>query len=87
MLRAYVRELKDNPCTDCGVVYHYSQMQFDHVRGEKLKDINRMMHDRHSIETIMKEIEKCELVCANCHALRTWRRSVEEDLQSQMDVD
>lgn len=69
----YVREFKtNNPCTDCKNSYHYACMQFDHI-GDKVATINRLMY-RASLDTIKSEISKCELVCANCHAIRTYER-------------
>ncbi len=32
-----------------------------------------------SIGTILKEIEKCEVLCGNCHAKRHWREIHEFD--------
>lgn len=68
----FIRQLKSHPCTDCGGVFHPSAMDFDHVKSDKLKSISAMVC--FSNEKILKEIEKCELVCANCHRLRTFNR-------------
>lgn len=77
--RDYVRKIKEsNPCIDCGQIYHYSQMDFDHVRGEKRYNVATIANTLASINTIKKEIAKCELVCANCHRLRTWKRTQKE---------
>ncbi len=61
------------PCFDCLGYFHYSVMDFDHMPGyDKVFEISkRMYYPRH---TIWEEIRKCELVCANCHRLRTWQR-------------
>lgn len=58
---------------DCGGEFHPVCMQFDH-RGDdkKYKNISKMTN--YSMERIMEEIAKCDLVCANCHALRTYNR-------------
>lgn len=70
-LREYVIELKDRPCTDCNVKYPYYVMQFDHLGlEEKAFDISRLP----SKKAIDTEVKKCELVCANCHAVRTFQR-------------
>ena len=71
----FVRDYKtNNPCMDCKTLYHYSAMQFDHRDGsEKTSTINRLMW-RASIATVKEEIAKCDLVCANCHAKRTFKR-------------
>jgi hypothetical protein len=60
-------------CTDCGGKFPYYILDFDHVRGTKVSSISGML-DYHSIEDIFKEIDKCEVVCANCHRSRTFHR-------------
>lgn len=70
---AVLRSLKDGPCVDCGIRYPYYVMQFDHVKGVKKFDIGRGGVNRR-LEVLMEEIAKCELVCANCHAVRTHLR-------------
>jgi L-lysine 2,3-aminomutase len=62
--------LAEHPCVDCGesdpVV-----LDFDHVRGKKTYNIAWMVSSRYPLATILKEIEKCEVRCANCHRRRT----------------
>lgn len=48
-------------------------MQFDHIDGNKNGEVGRMAHDGGRL-MMKKEMEKCELVCANCHAERTHGR-------------
>jgi len=62
-----IYQLKDAPCADCGGHFHYSQMDFDHIRDEKLGQVPQMG----SQEAIRKEAAKCDVVCANCHRQRT----------------
>lgn len=71
-----VDTLKANPCSDCHKTYPVYVLQFDHVRGVKKFDISEGL--THAIKNILQEIEKCELVCANCHAIRTFRRRNEQ---------
>lgn len=47
-------------------------MDYDHVRGEKIKDISDMWAGDKDL--ILAEIAKCDLVCANCHRIRTHLR-------------
>jgi hypothetical protein len=61
------------PCTDCRVPYPHWQMQFDHLR-DKHMDISSMVLRAYSLQRILDEIAKCEIVCANCHADRTYKR-------------
>ncbi len=64
--------LSVHTCVDCGE-YDFSVLTFDHVRGKKM-DISQMVTQGYSIEAIMKEIARCEVVCSNCHMRREQRR-------------
>jgi hypothetical protein len=57
-------------CLDCGYNKHHSALDFDHVIG--CKDLNVCFSK--SIGQAKKEIEKCEVVCSNCHRIRTYNR-------------
>ena len=59
-------------CVDCGENNHIV-LDFDHVRDKKY-NVSRMIHDGFSWKAIMNEIKKCEVVCANCHRIRTYAR-------------
>lgn len=75
------REAKNKPCADCGESYPYYVMQFDHVpeRGPKLVSLNYGTITRSiGLARIRAELEKCDVVCANCHAERTWGRLQEK---------
>jgi len=68
-----IEELKSRtPCADCGKKFGYWVMDLDHVSGEKVKNLNKMQTG--SLEAVLEEISKCEVVCANCHRLRTYRK-------------
>lgn len=64
---------EENGCTDCGGKYPYYVLDFDHI-GEKDFTIGHFRNTTLSLEKIKKEIEKCEVVCANCHRFRTQLR-------------
>ena len=50
-------------------------MQWDHKPGfEKLGDISADFWGR-SRADVLAEIAKCDLVCVNCHTIRTFQRS------------
>ncbi len=59
---------------DCGYDKDPAALQFDHVRGEKLVEIGKVATN--VSKRVLDEIEKCEVVCANCHAIRTTERSL-----------
>ena len=68
----FIQALKAAPCTDCGTAYPAPVMDFDHICGEKLRGIGQMW--TYSPALIMAELIKCDVVCANCHRMRTWRQ-------------
>lgn len=62
------------PCMDCGIEYPPFVMDFDHRPGEaKLFNIGSALKD-HTRQEILDEMSKCDIVCSNCHRLRTWLR-------------
>ena len=70
--RDLIHKLKDIPCMDCGVEYPHYVMDFDHRDpSDKLFEINGSAANR-SKANIELEIAKCDLLCANCHRIRTW---------------
>lgn len=73
-----VRAAKDRPCTDCGGSFPYYVMDFDHLDpSEKVDQVGVMLG--YSTKRILAEIAKCEVVCANCHRVRTHLRNQYED--------
>lgn len=74
MLMAFVNSLKNKPCEDCGKAYPPYVMDFDHRDSKtKVDSIARIIRDGWSEKRIMTEIKKYDLVCANCHRIRTYR--------------
>jgi hypothetical protein len=68
-----IRAAKQKPCADCGVEYPYYVMDFDHVRGVKEFGIAEKSR-RGGRKALADEIAKCDVVCANCHRIRTYTR-------------
>lgn len=66
---------KRKPCTDCGQRFPLCCMDFDHLdptqKHPKARYRNLVMIGKDLLEA---EIAKCELVCANCHRIRTSKR-------------
>lgn len=74
LIREFLQLLKENePCTDCGRHFPHYVMDYDHVRGNKKRAISRMSGE-HSWNHLIEELDKCDLVCANCHRIREWQR-------------
>lgn len=63
-------------CADCDLSYPAPVMEFDHREDEdKDADISKMARWPVSLARLVAEIAKCDLVCANCHRLRSARRA------------
>ena len=76
-LLEFIREIKRNgKCFDCGLINkeHPEIFDFDHVFGKKEINISSAVTNGWSEKRILKEISKCEIVCANCHRIRTEKR-------------
>lgn len=66
--------LKEHPCVDCGegdpVV-----LEFDHRDGaDKKFNLGEAMKMAFGVKTVLAEIAKCDVRCANCHRRRTYRQ-------------
>ena len=74
ILQRMVKDIKANtPCVDCGVLYPPYVMDFDHRDpSTKIDKVSRLASQTTSRERLLAEIEKCDLVCANCHRERTY---------------
>lgn len=72
-----LQELKSAPCADCRGVFPHYVMEFDHVpeRGKKKKNLPAIIGGSTlRSKTFQDELAKCDLVCANCHKVRTHNR-------------
>lgn len=65
----------DKPCVDCGVSYPPYVMDFDH-RDRSAKRFNLSKGWNQSWESVELEMNKCDLVCSNCHRIRTFRNKL-----------
>ena len=72
VIKEYIREAKNVPCTDCKLSYPYYVMDFDHLQ-DKVFTISKLASWK-SLELVKTEIAKCEVVCSNCHRVRSFRR-------------
>ncbi len=80
-LVARMRELKENPCVDCGGRFHPVAMTFDHRPGtKKIADLATLARSG-CTGLFEAELAKCDLVCANCHALRTYLRREQDQAE------
>lgn len=72
-IREFVRNIKESkPCSDCNQNYPYYVMDFDHL--EKKEHNISFLAATGRIGKLKLELEKCEVVCANCHRIRSHSR-------------
>lgn len=72
-MRCLMNKLKEStPCQDCGGFFIALVMEFDHIKGKKRFNISSKLEG--SKTKLKIEMAKCELVCANCHRVRTHKR-------------
>lgn len=66
-------------CMDCSIS-HPAVLQFHHRdRSDKSFTISSVVSRATSIKQITNEINKCDVLCVNCHAKRHWREIHETD--------
>lgn len=71
LIQEFIREYKlSRGCADCGYNKHHAALDFDHIKGEKVFNVCNAK----SIKQASEEMKKCEVVCANCHRIRTYER-------------
>jgi hypothetical protein len=68
------RYKESSGCMDCHVEYPHYMLEFDHrPEHKKLDNVYRVLK-KYGVDMAWKEISKCDVVCANCHKIRTWQR-------------
>jgi hypothetical protein len=67
----YKNDLK---CSECGED-HPATIDFHHNQGNKEQGISKMVAEGYSIEGIKKELEKCEVLCSNCHRKKHFQQN------------
>jgi hypothetical protein len=70
-----IEEAKNRPCADCGGRHPTCVMDLDHVRGPKEFKVSEAVQRAYglTLKRVRTEIGKCNVVCANCHRIRTER--------------
>lgn len=67
LLQTYIELKKAGNCVDCAED-DWRVLEFDHVRGDKIKEVRRMTTEK----TMREEAAKCELRCCNCHLTKSY---------------
>lgn len=70
--KAFIDSFKKRPCVDCGGYYPPYVMDFDHVRGNKKFNLSHYFKGEKT--KLINEMIKCQVICSNCHRIRTYNR-------------
>ena len=65
-------EERGGVCFDCKCSFHYSVFEFHHLDPLQ-KEFNWSRARKLTENKMRKEVEKCVMLCANCHRLRHWK--------------
>lgn len=92
VVRKEIDAAKSVPCKDCGGTFPTYCMDFDHVRGVKILNIGAATGTWASnLPKLREEIAKCDIVCSNCHRIRThgtgvrtWRTETKKKLRERV---
>lgn len=73
--REYIKKhLSDKSCTMCGIS-DPRVLEFDHIDPiDKIANISDLRARACSIKKLQEEIDKCQILCANCHRIRTYQQ-------------
>ena len=76
--KQFIDNLKEStPCTDCGLFFPSYVMEFDHRESRNGNPTVAALISKLGLARLKEEIEKCDLVCANCHRIRTFKRRLQ----------
>lgn len=73
--REHLKLIKAKPCMDCGVSYPSYVMDLDHRDPKKKSGNINQLIEANNWTAFLQEIDKCDIVCSNCHRERTWNKS------------
>ena len=69
--KEYIDSRKRIPCADCNGVFPEVCMDFHHINpNEKDQHYNNGQLKCWSMKRIVEELDKCVVLCANCHRIR-----------------
>lgn len=57
-------------CAVCGYAAHPAALDFNHMRGDKLFNVSQ--DPKVALQRLLDEIDKCDVLCANCHRIHTY---------------
>jgi|AntRauTorcE11897_2_1112592.scaffolds.fasta_scaffold20558_2 hypothetical protein len=76
-------EYKGGVCFCCGETYPYPAMQFHHRNPDEKESIWNTLRFQ-SWDKVIEELDKCDLLCANCHSIHHSNYSPEETVEEEI---
>lgn len=90
-----------NGCCICGYNKHPASLCFDHLEGFEKAEITKngcskrscaggmymLYNKKHHIEDLISEIQKCRILCHNCHMECTHKKPILLDINSKMSME
>jgi superfamily II helicase len=71
-------EYKGGKCNRCGQIFHQAVYDFHHMDiSDKEADPGSLMH--RTWDRLKEELDKCVLLCSNCHRLTHWEIDCNEN--------
>jgi predicted metal-binding protein len=68
----YEEKLKRGGCSHCRIT-HPAVLEWHHLDPNiKEKDVSKLAVSFHTKEQLLEEMDKCEVLCANCHRILHW---------------
>lgn len=71
LVQTLITYSRNRPCMDCGGTFPSVCMDFDHRPGT-VKRFSISQAKGKLLADVVAELDKCDLVCSNCHRIRTW---------------
>jgi transcription elongation factor Elf1 len=86
LLKEYNEYKKMLECLRCGFNEHIAALHFHHTDPETKEYNVNDKAGKVTLETLMKEIEKCVVLCSSCHSILHWKIRKGEDINDFMEM-
>lgn len=76
-LKSVLNKFKSRPCMDCNKTFPPYVMDLDHRdQLSKIASTADLIRTCTSVESFQNELDKCDVVCSNCHRIRTFEQKL-----------
>lgn len=73
-------------CVSCKVQKDWIHLEFDHVVGPKVANISDMLGGSYSVQSFIDEMDKCDILCSECHREKTFIQQQQYGCHSNKNV-